>query len=196
VRRSTRRAPGRRLILTAAALASLIVGYYLGQHWQRRALADLSAIIYPAGRAIDYPQGLTISDGDQRWRLFLVADTRQAQCHRLMRHFAAVVNRLATTPEIQERLRLVVLAYDRPDADALAAFTGGVGWTEVVGGEREALDRLSGQLGIAPGGRDWCNSYQASSVLVGPDRTAWALIPYEPAAIMAHNISSIVAFVE
>ena len=196
MRRSSRRAPGRRLALTVAALASLIVGYYLGQHWQRKPLADLSAIVYPAGRTVEYPDVLAIGSGDDLWRLFLVADTRDGQCRQVMRHFAAVVNRLAAWPKTQERLRLTVLAYDQPDESAADEFAGSVSWVEVISGDPADLDRLSGQLGIAPGGLDWCNSYQASTILVAPDRTAWALIPYEQAAIMAHNISSIVAFVE
>ena len=196
MRRSSRRAPGRRLALTVAALASLIIGYYLGQYWQRKPLADLSAVVYPAGRMVEYPDVLEIASGDELWRLFLVADTREGPCHQVMRHFAAVVNRLAAWPKIQERLRLTVLAYDQPDKFAADDFAGGVGWVEVISGDPAELDRLSGQLGIAPGGLDWCNSYQASTILVAPDRTAWALIPYEQAAIMARNISSIVAFVE
>jgi hypothetical protein len=192
----SRRAPGRRLALTIAALTSLILGYYLGQYWQRKPLADLSAVVYPAGRKIDYPEMLGVGASDDVWRLFLVADTRVGQCRQALRHFAMVVNRLAAWPKVQGRLHLAVLAYNRPDAGAAAEFTGGAAWVELISGDTDDLDRLSGQLGIAPGGLDWCESYQANTVLVAPDQTAWALIPYEQAGIMAHNIRSIVTFVD
>jgi len=52
-----RRRPGIRLLLILAALASIIAGYYLGQYWQRRPLAELSARIYPAGRPVEFPAG-------------------------------------------------------------------------------------------------------------------------------------------
>ena len=194
-----RRGPRTRLILTLAALASLIGGYYPGQYWQRRPLADLSAIVYPAGRPIDYPASLGIAADpgpNAPWRLFLTTDTRVAQCRSLLHHVASVVNRLAAWPDIPPRLRVAMLAYDHPDADAVMQFSGGADWTEVITGEAAELDRLSGQLGILPGTGAWCEPSQANGILVAPNREAWALIPYAQAAIMANNIRTIIAFVE
>jgi len=188
-----------RLILTLAALASLIGGYYAGQYWQRRPLADISAIVYPTGRPIDYPASLGIATDrgpKAPWRLFLATDTRVAQCRSLLRHVASVVNRLAAWPDIQQRLRVAMLAYDHPDAAAVVQFSGGADWAEVITGEAAELDRLSGQLGILPGTGAWCEPPQANGILVAPNREAWALIPYEQAAIMANNIRTIIAFVE
>jgi len=199
VARTARRSPGIRLILTLAALASVIAGYYLGQYWQRRPLADLSAVVYPAGQPVEYPAGMGMdadADTSGPWRLFLPADTRVAECGRLLRHYANVFNRLAVWPEIQSNLRLSVLAYDRPDADAITAFTGGVSWAEVFSAEPQRLDPLSRQLGILPDQAAWCSETAANAVLVAPDQKRWALIPHEQAAIMAHNISTIIAFVE
>ena len=107
-----------------------------------------------------------------------------------------VFNRLAAWPEIQSNLRLSVLAYDQPDADAITAFTGGVSWAEVFSAEPQRLDPLSRQLGILPDQAAWCSETAANAVLVAPDQKRWALIPHEQAAIMAHNISTIIAFVE
>lgn len=199
MRRPGRRNPGRRLILTLAALASLIVGYYLGQHWQRRPLADLSAVVYPAGQAVDYPADLDLTrdPGDASpWRLIVAADTRAAACTRLLHHYALVFNRLAAWPRIQERLRLTLLAFDHPDADAISRFTAGATWAEVISADPEALNRLGEQLGISPDPNSWCSPATANAVLVAPDDRRWALIPYEQAAIMAHNIRTIIAFVE
>ena len=75
-RRQHRR--GRHLLLTVAALSSLIVGYYLGQHWQRRPLAEVSAIVYPAGRPIDYPADLGIADDDAGQHQHLARALRDA----------------------------------------------------------------------------------------------------------------------
>jgi hypothetical protein len=197
--RSGRRNPGTRLILTLTALASVIIGYYLGQHWQRRPLGDLSAVVYPAGQPVDYPRGLGIDSNPEApspWRLFLAADTRVAECVRLMRHYAIVINRLAAWPTIQKNLRLTVLAYDQPDATAVTAFSGGVEWAEILSADPQQFEPLSRQLGILPGQDAWCGETGTNAILVSPDRKRWALIPYERAAMMARNISTVIAFVE
>lgn len=197
--KATRHRPGTRLILTLAALASVIVGYYLGQYWQRRPLAGLSAVVYPAGQPVDYPAGLPItSDPDTPvpWRLFLIAHTGVAECSQLLRQYASVFNRLAVRPQIQENLRLSVLAYDQPDTAGVLRFTGGVGWAEVVSADPQVLDRLSQQLGILPSPDAWCSGTASNAVLVAPDQKRWALIPNEQAAMMARNISTIITFVE
>lgn len=194
-----RRGPGRRLILTLAALGALIVGYYLGQYWQRQPLGELSAIIYPNGQAIEYPLELTALHAEadrQNWRLFVSADTRAAACVDLLRHYSTVVNRLAAQPDIQQRLRLTLLAYDQPTEAAIGSFTGGLTWVDVLGAPAPVLDRLSTQLGIQPSSLDACTPTQANAVLVAPDAVAWALIPYGQAAIMARDIRTIIAFVE
>lgn len=188
-----------RLLLTLAALLSLIFGYYLGQYWQRRPLTELSAVVYPAGRPVPYPETLNIpaeNDEDGNWRLFTTANTALAPCRELLRHYAFVLNRLADRPKIQARLRLTVLAYDRPDATAAKAFTGGAEWVDVVGGTPQQLDALSAQLGILPAGGPWCSGVQANAVLVSPQHEAWALIPLEQAAMMARNIRTVIDFVE
>jgi len=194
-----RRGPGKRLLLTLAALASLIVGYYLGQYWQRQPLADLSAVVYPAGHLAAYPPELDLlqrPEAESPWRLFLAADTRVPECRQLLRHYAIVFNRLAAWPHIQENLRLTVLAYDRPDPSAITAFTGGVTWADVISTATDPLDRLGSELGILPDPDAWCGPLSANAVLVAPDRRRWALIPHEQAAMMARNISTIIQFVE
>ena len=192
-----RRGRGARLVVTLAALASLIAGYYAGQYWQRRPLADLSAVVYPTGQRIDAIDDLTaLAGADEAWRLFLVADTRAPACAALLRHFAQVFNRLAAWPDIQAKLRLSVLAYDEPDKAAITAFTAGVSWAEVVSADPQQLAQLTQELGIAPGGTDWCGENQRTGVLVSPARRRWALLPYEPAPAMARNLQRIIAFVE
>jgi hypothetical protein len=113
-----------------------------------------------------------------------------------MRHYATVFNRLAAWPTIQDNLRLTVLAYDRPDAAAVTAFTGGVEWAEILSTDPQQLEPLGRQLGILPDPDAWCGETGANAILVAPDRKRWALIPNEQAAMMARNISTIIAFVE
>ena len=123
---TNRRGPGKRLLLILAALASVVAGYYLGQYLQRRPLAELTAVVYPAGQRIDYPAELGIDNDpgiDTPWRLFLAADTDVPACSRLLRHYATVINRLAAWPDIQANLRLSLLAMDEPNEAAIAAFT-------------------------------------------------------------------------
>lgn len=198
--RRRRRSPRSRLLLIVAALTSLVIGYYFGQYWQRRPLAGLSAVMYPAGQAVAYPDlpGLAPEEADATtpWRLFITADTGVPACREFLTHYAFVINRLAAAPSIQSRLRLTVLAYDQPDAAAIEAFAGGSGWAEVVSGAPAELDKLAGQLGILPAGDDWCGPLNDNAILVSPRRESWALIPREPAAIMARNIRTIIEFVE
>ncbi|MCB1800389.1 MAG: hypothetical protein KDI82_01750 [Gammaproteobacteria bacterium] len=193
-----RRGPRARLLLTLAALASLIVGYYLGQAWQRRPLDELSAIVYPTPRLIDYGELLATrtSGTDQPWRLFVVADTTAPKCAELLRHHALVHNRLATHAGIQKQLRLTLLAYDDPDDDQVAHFAGSLPWLDVLAAAPQELAELSAQLGIQPLTDDWCSPLQSNAVLVSPAREAWALVPHEAPVIMARNITTIIEFVE
>lgn len=197
--RRRRRHPRSRLLLTLAALLSLVVGYYLGQYWQRRPLHDLSAVVYAAGRPIDYPVALGITDDPPSapsWRLFVTADTREPACRALLGHYAFVINRLAAAPRVQSRLRLTLLAYDRPDETTAAAFAGGSDWAEVISGTRADLDTLAGQLGILPTGSEWCAALNGNAILVSPRHESWALIPHEAPASMADSIRTIIEFVE
>jgi hypothetical protein len=196
--RRTRR-PWLRLPIVAAALLSLVVGYYLGQHWQRRGLDQLTALVYPGGKPVAYPDALRLTPGDVergRWRLFAAVDTRIAECKALLRDYGLAVNRLAAWPDIQPRVRVTMLAYDGPDLDAIRAFSGLAPWVEVVGAPPGVLDQLAGQLGILPSGGDWCVADQANAVLVSPRGEAWALVPRDPPAVIADNLGSIISFVE
>lgn len=196
MRRARRRRPRSRLLLIVAALASIIVGYYAGQYWQRRPLEGLSVQVFDQGRPITYPEQFGIGFDNRHWRLFLAVDTRQPACRELLRHFALVVNRLAAWPKVQARLRLTLLAYDQPGSNAIAAFTGGVNWVDVVTADAGSLDAVTQQLDIQPHGTIWCSEGTAGGVLVAPKHRAWARIPMEPAAVMARNIAGVVGFVE
>lgn len=182
--------------MTLAALASLIIGYYLGQAWQRQPLSDLSAIVYANGRPVDYPAEFRPAHDDTAWRLFVAGDPDAAACTDLRRDFALLINRLAARPELQRRVRLALISFAETPVLGENRFHSGYPWVDLVeldGTQRETLAR---QLGILPTGEDWCRGTQASGVLVSPDAVAWALIPYERPDIMAHNITSLIDFVE
>jgi hypothetical protein len=193
-----RRSPGRRLVLTLAALTSLIGGYYLGQAWQRQPLTGLAAVVYPNGREIRMPRlpGAETGVTGSAWRLFSVMDTSAAACGSLRRDYALMMNRLATRPDIQRRLRLTVLAYDHPDSASAEGFAAGHDWIEVISEPASDLDGVSAQLGLLPTGTAWCEPTQDNAVLVSPDAIAWALVPREPPATMAHTVTTLIDFVE
>ncbi len=188
--------PTIRLLLTLAALAALIVGYYLGQYWQRRPLHELSAMVYPEGERIDYPEQLNLAadDGaDCCWRLFTTIDSRDAACHDLLRHYTWVINRLAAYPRIQHRLRLSALAVDNPPDQTIETLRAQRDWIEVIGATPPVLENFARDLGLAPHTRPACTP---DAALVAPDRRRWALIPHGQAAIMAHDIRTLIEFVE
>lgn len=193
-----RRSPRARLLLTAAALASLLAGYYLGQYWQRRALDDLSAVVYRDGQRVDYPDALALgpASDDSPWRLFVVADTRQERCREALPQFGLMMNRLAAWPSIQPRVRVSVLAYDQPTLTRAEQLRGGAPWLEILGAATPELDRLTGTLGILPDPLRRCVPDQLNGILVDPDRRRWALIPFEDPRTMAHNVQAVIQFVE
>lgn len=194
-----RRGPGKRLLLTLAALASLIVGYYLGQSWQRQPLDGLSAVVYPNGKRIELAADTfsdSANDDVRPWRLFTTVDTDRAACRELRDDYALVINRLAHRPALQARVRVAMLAYDRPDAQAGSGFATAYPWLDLIAIAAPQRDRLAAELGILPTTDDWCRGPQASAILVAPDAVAWALIPHEQADIMAHNIITLIDFVE
>jgi hypothetical protein len=193
-----RRRPRSRLLLTLAALASLILGYYLGQLWQRQPLQRLSAVVYPAGQPVQYPESLGLeleAPGSAPWRLFVAIDTGVPACADLLEHYAFVINRLAAWPAIQDNLRVTLLAYDRPAPAAAEAYTAGLPWAELLTAPLRDLDELAGQLGILPLADGRCSPGQGHAALVSPRAEQWALIPYEQTATMADNVRTIIEYV-
>jgi hypothetical protein len=184
-----------RLALTLLALATLISGYYLGQLWQRQALQDLTAVVYPSGRPLALPDDL-LPAGDDAWRLFVTGDTTATACRQLLRDYGFARNRLAAAPDIQARLRLVMLAFDQPEEAARERLADEAGWIDVIAPSPDVLEDLAGELGIRPIGSAWCTGAAASAVLVSPRQEAWGLIPHEAPAAMARNIRGIIEFVE
>lgn len=190
------RRPRTRLLLTLAALLSLIVGYYLGQYWQRRSLGELSAVVYAAGRTVDLQAFEMLADRQPAWRLFVAVDTTEPACAELLRDYAFARNRLAPAPDIQRNLRLTLLAYDQPDDAQTAAYSDDADWVDVISAEPRRLDSLAAELGILPTAGHWCRPTQSNAILVSPQAEAWALIPREQPAQMAGNIRAVIEFVE
>lgn len=197
--RARPRRPGwARLLLISAALASLIGGYYLGQHWQRQPLAELSAVVYPHGRPVDFPTTAGIiaeASDDAPWRILVATNLEIDACRDLLRHFALVRNRLAGWPDIQHRLRLTLLDFAPAATRELEGLIAG-DWMERPPLARAELERLAATLGILPDAAGWCGPGQDNSILVAPDLHRWALLPLEQPAIMADNIATIVQFVD
>ncbi len=185
-------------MLTAAALAALIGGYYLGQFWQRQALDELSAVVFRDGQRIAYPDALALADDPDEavWRLFLVADFDSETCRTALRRLGLMINRLAAWPSIQPRVRVSVLAYDQPSLTRAEQLRGGAPWLEIISASTTDLDQLSGPLGLLPDPLRWCAPSQLNGILIDPDRRRWALIPYEDPKTMAYNVQAVIQFVE
>ena len=198
MRQRPRRSPRARLLLTAAALIALIAGYYLGQFWQRQGLDQLSAVVFRDGKRVAYPESLALDPGpdDRVWRLFLVVDTGRDDCLAAIRRFGLMINRLAAWPDIQPRVRVSMLAYDRPSLTRAEQLRGGAPWLEIVSAPASDLDRVSGPLGLLPDPARWCAPSQLNGILVDPDQRRWALIPYEDPKTMAYNVQAVIQFVE
>jgi hypothetical protein len=189
------RRPTARLALTLVALATLIAGYYLGQYWQRQPLQDLSAVVYDSGRPLALPED-RFPPGEDAWRLFVTGDTTAAACADLLRDFGFARNRLAAVPDIQARLRLVMIAFDDAVDGRGDRLAGGSDWIDVIRPTAGERDRLAGELGILPTGSVACTGTDATAVLVSPRHEAWARVTHEQPAAMARNIRSVIEFVE
>ena len=180
------------------ASLTLVVGYYLGQAWQRQPLNALSAVVYPDGKAVAYPADFAIGSDDTNapWRLVMAVDTRAADCEDLLRHLVLVHNRLAGWPRIQQRFRPTLMAYDQPDQTHAESFLAGSDWVDLVSASAARMDSFAAELGISPDQGTICTPAGTNGVLIAPGGQRWALVPYEQAAIMAHNIATIIQFVE
>ncbi|MGB5736098.1 MAG: hypothetical protein WBM40_16800 [Thiohalocapsa sp.] len=198
MRNRPRHSPRARLLLTLAALGSLLVGYYLGQYWQRQPLDQLSAIVFEDGKPIELPGSLVLTTPAEPpvWRLFVAVDSQVDACRSAMRQFAFMMNRLAAWPKIQARVRVTALAFDNPSVEQAEAFAGGTRWVEAVNIPKPQLERLVDELGIQPDTAQWCVPTQLNGILVAPDSKRWALIPYEDPETMAYNVQAVIQFVE
>ena len=141
-------------------------------------------------------QVLGIADDRGNWRLFISVDTREDACRDLLQRYALTVNRLAGRPQIQARIRVTAMAFDTPDEAARERFAQAAPWLDVLTGPAVDLDRLARELRHPPPATGWCREAAGDAVLVAPDHTAWALIPTGRPAIMAHDIATIIDFVE
>jgi len=198
MRNRPRHSPRARLLLTLAALGSLLVGYYLGQHWQRQPLEQLSAVVFEDGQPIELPSSLALTAAVEQppWRLFVAVDSQVEACRSAIRRFGLMMNRLAAWPKIQPRLRVTLLAFDIPTSEQAAAFAGGASWIDTVAATKPELQGLASDLGIQPDNARWCTPTQLNSILVAPDSTRWALIPYEDPETMAYNVQAVIQFVD
>lgn len=197
--RDRRRTGGKRLVITLAALLSLIIGYYLGQQWQRQPLTDLSATVYANGVAIDYPKGLERPAGFHdvdAWRLFMAFDARMPACSERLQQALLAVNRLAPQTTLQARTRLTLLLYNDSEGGVREGLRGERDRIEIITGSNTDLDTITGRVGTLPLRSRWCAADAGGLALISPQHEAWALIPWETPAAMAHNIATIVEFLE
>lgn len=184
----------RRLVLIMAALATLLVGYYLGNQYQFGNLQSLQAIVLDQPVEVDpllLPQALREQrEAQPGWLILLAGDLKTPACEQLLQHYVQVHNRLAGESQLQNGLQLALL--QSSDAQPTPVWQH-VRWANAYALPKEQLLKLTGTLGISPIGTRWCQDVQANAALIGPDDLQRAILPQAKAAETAEAISTLAA---
>jgi hypothetical protein len=186
------RSPLQRFAIISVALATVLLGYYLGNRYQFGELQNSAALVYEQPIEFDIatlPQPLRGQiENPDHWIILLPGETGAA-CDRLLEHFVEVINRLAAWPAIQQRVHLVLLETDQKPA-SLAWQS--VPWASVQSLSATQMLELTSQLGIAPTGTRWCQDVQATAALLGPANLTHALLPLDKPADIAESLRLVI----
>ena len=191
-RKRSPRSPLQRFALIAAALGTLLLGYWLGNRYQFGELEQTAAIMLAQPIQLD-STGLPPALAEQlqsadSW-LILLPGEPGAACDRLLDHYIQVFSRLAARPQVQAKIRLALLDVS---AQAPTLAWQGIGWADSYPLDQAQMLRTTGELGIAPLGTRWCEDVQATAALVGPQATAYALLPLDKPADIAESLRLII----
>lgn len=191
-RKRPARSPAQRFAIISVALATVVLGYYLGNRYQLNELQNTAALMNEQPvevELVNLPSALREAIvAEDQWLIVLPGEPG-LHCDALLEHFVDVVNRLAAWPKIQQRIRFVLLAS--------SGAAGGIRWNHVPWAKVQMLDQetqlaLSTQLGIAPIGTRWCQDVQATAALIGPGNQVHALLPLDKPAKIAESVRLIV----
>jgi len=181
-----------RFAIISVALCTVLLGYYLGNRYQFGELQNTAAIMFeqPIELEIDeLPQPLRDQiEAEDEW-LILLAGEPGSSCEALLAHYIEVVNRLAAWPNIQKRIRLILV--DSADAPIGPTWKS-VEWAHIQAMTEQQMLEFTGQLGIAPLGTRWCEDVQATAALIGPGRYSHALLPLDKPADIAESLRLII----
>ncbi len=181
-----------RFAIISVALCTVLLGYYLGNLYQFGELKNSAAIMYEQPLELD-TAGLAQPlrgqlEAEDEW-LILLAGEPGRSCDQLLAHYIDVVNRLAAWPNIQERVRLILV--NTGNAPANPAWKS-VKWAHVQPMSEDQMLQLTSQLGIAPLGTRWCEDVQATAALIGPGNQTRALLPLDKPADIAESLRLII----
>ena len=112
------RTPLQRFAIILLAVATVSLGYYLGNLYQFDKLRNSAAIMLDEPLELDtsaLPERLQDRIASAQSWVVLLPGQNGNDCDRLLEHYMEVVNRLAAWPEVQERINLALLVTsDRP----------------------------------------------------------------------------------
>ena len=176
----------RRLRLTTAAVAALLLGYYLGHLYQVDRLEEAGL------RMLDAPRVLTNLPAPLRraleghWSLLLAGEPGGA-CDNLLRHYIQVYNRIADHPRLQRRLRLVLLSAWPPAEESPWRLYDWAGVHVLPASQRQALLEEAG-LGDALRTRPCTSAAGTTALLLDPQARLLGTLPLDKPARMAESL--------
>ena len=161
-------------------LATLLLGYYLGQLYQQHRLGGEGATLVDSPGEIATPARLPLSG---HWNLLLAGEP-DSRCEQLLRTMVATVNRLAGSPQLQSRIRVRLIATRRPDADSL---WNSLPWAAVHYLGPSQRSGLLQVLGLPIPDGIHCGP-ETPLALVGPDRKLYAHLQLNKPERMAEQL--------
>lgn len=193
--------PLTRLIMAAAAIGLLMVGYYWGNQYKQGDTHPPSiegVLIHPPpelpgfGLRDTQDQPFTGDSFDDRWTLLTFGDLSGAPGHLAITRMIEVFNRLAEDPELQARIQLALVA--EVQDMALARDFGRLSPAlKLLSGEPGEIRRLRASLGASPGTDP--SEADASGLplyLIGPSGRLLALFAgTQPPVSVAADLSAI-----
>lgn len=186
-----------RLIMAVAAVGLFLVGYQWGNQFKRgdQQPPPISGVmVRPPQPLPDFvlqdSAGADVGRPDllDRWALISFAPLADAQGHRSIARLVEIYNRLAAEPELQKRLRLLLISADSAprlarDFERLSPAIG------ILSAERGVIDELRNALGA---GEQPPSDQLPALFLVGPDASLVALFPAsQPAAEIAADVAAL-----
>lgn len=177
-----------RFRIVVAALATVLVGYYLGQVYQQHRLQQQGITLLDDPVPVSKEIRLPLSG---HWTLMLPGEA-DAACEQLLRSMVQMVNRLAASPKLQAQIRLRLLATHAPGSKSLWHF---VPWASVLYLGRDERSRLLESLQLQPLKAGSCGP-SAQLALTGPDMRLYAHLRLDKPARMADSLRQLIETLE
>jgi len=194
-----------RLTLAAVAIGLFAVGYYWGNQHKRR--ADTPSVIEGVlvRPPVEIPsfdlrgadgEAFTVESVLERWTLLAFGDPSQAKGHLTIGRMIEVRNRIATDPDLQEMLQLVLVT-ERQDPTLAGDFKRLTPALRLLSGEPREREGLRASLGAPSEAATQTAVDGTPMYLIGPTGRLLVLFPgTQPPASIASDLSAIAAHAE